>query len=215
MIQLSIHLSPYTQYYLRRLLRQYAGALNYPLLGIGISAYLHQDIAQLLKKNYPSSTELKDKIQELKMLVQHHQLHNTEKPYLNDNLSEIEQKILDILDLKFLALLPVLPLTVISEAEASLFHFVLEDSIQEGIRCAEDLYGCVSTFGAKHDAHIYRFLLALMAKQVPFILTVSETNHSIWVSLRSPLYNSLVCNQMASKAIGNRVKPARRLEQIA
>jgi hypothetical protein len=216
MIQLPSHtLSPYTQYYIRKLLRQYAVALNYPLSGIGISAYFQQDLHRILKKLYPSNEQLQDKIQELEMLVQHHQPHDTDNPYLDGNLTEIEQKILRILDLKFLALLPALPLTVVPEAEAALFHFVLESNIQEGIRCAEDLYGRVLTFGAKHNSQIYQFLLTLMAKQVPFVLAVSETRHSLWISLRSPFYNSLLRHHLASKPMRNRIRPGRRLEKIA
>jgi hypothetical protein len=186
-----MQLSPYTQYYIRKLLRQYLNVLNYPVTGVGIAPYFQQDIYQQLKQLYPSSIELRAKLHELEMLVQHHQMSDVEKPYRTESLADIEQKILWLLNLKFLTLLTSLSLTVLPEAEASLFHFVQDNRVQEGIRRSEDLYGMVLTFGAEQDPHTYQLLLTLLGQRVPFILAVSEHRHSIWVSLRSPLYYSL------------------------
>ncbi|MFM7423901.1 MAG: hypothetical protein ACKO7W_02665 [Elainella sp.] len=186
-----MQLSPYTQYYIRKLLRQYLNNLHYPVSGVGIAAYFQESIYQQLQRLYPSSIELRAKLHELEMLVQHHQMSDVEKPYRTESLFDIEQKILWILNLKFLALLTSLSLTVLPESEASLFHFVQDNRVKEGIRCLEDLYGMVFAFGAEHDLKIYPLLLSLIGQQIPFVFAVSEHRHSIWVSLRSPFYYSL------------------------
>jgi len=189
-------LSPYTQYYIRRLLRQYIASLNYPASGVGICAYFQQDLNDLLAKIYPSS-QLKAKLRELELMVQHHQLSDTQlsdtegsHPYRGS--SDIEQKILWILDLRFLALLPALSLAVVPEPTSSRFHFMLKNEMHEGIRHSDDLFGKVLEFEADHNLPTYSLLLTLINQQIAFLLTVSEARHAIWVDLRSPIYYRLV-----------------------
>lgn len=184
-------LSPYTQYYVRRLLRQYVGSLNYPPTGVGICAYLHQDLNELLAEIYPPP-QLSAKLHELDMLVQHHQLSKTEGANPYGGSSDLEQKILWLLDLRFLALLPAMSPSIVPEDAASRFHFMLRGSMHEGLRHADDLYGKVLEFGAEHELPTYSLLLTLINQQTAFLLTVSESRHVIWVDLRSPSYYRLM-----------------------
>ena len=184
-------LSPYTQYYIRRLLRQYVASLNYPPSGIGISTYFQQDLNGLLAETYPQS-QIQAKIHELELLVQHHQLSDAEGFCPYGTLSDIEQKILWILNLRFLALLPAMSLAIVPEETAAQFHFVLQDEMHEGIRHSDDLFGKVLEFEAEHNLQTYSLLLNLINQQVAFLLTVSELRHAIWVNLRSPIYYQLV-----------------------
>lgn len=184
-------LSPYTQYYVRRLLRQYVGSLNYPSTGVGICTHLQQDLNELLAEIYPQP-QLSAKLHELEMLVQHHQLSDAETANPYGGSSEIEQKILWLLDLRFLALLPAISLAIVPEVCISRFHFMLHGTMHEGIRHADDLYGKVLEFGAEHELPTYSLLLTLINQQTAFLLTVSESRHVIWVDLRSPSYYRLV-----------------------
>lgn len=183
-------LSPYTQYYVRRLLRQYVGCLNYPLSGVGVCHYFQTNLDQLLKQIYPKGFEFRIKMRELETLVQLHQIDDANKIYPYENISEIEQKILWILGLKFLALLPAMSLTIVPESATSLFHFVLDQRLHQGVRYSDDLYGLVLEFSAEHDLEAYRLLFKLIDQRIPFILTVSEARHGVWVNLRSPIYAS-------------------------
>lgn len=186
-----MYLSPYTQYYIRKLLRQYVSYFNYPLSGVGISAYFHTDLFQLLKRIYPKGFEFRVKVRELETLVYLHQNSDTNKLYPSENATDIEQKILWLLGLKFLALLPAMSVKIVPESAASLFHFVLDAQIHQGIRYIDELYGLVLEFQAEQNLQAYRLLLKLIDQKVPFILTVSESRHGIWVNLRSPTYYSL------------------------
>ena len=184
-------LSPYTQYYIRRLLRQYVGALNYPPSGVGVRPYFQQNLNALLASIY-AQPQLKAKLHELQLLVQHHQLSEIEGQRPHGHRHDIEQKILWLLDLRFLALLPAMPLSIVPEDTTSQFHFVLEEAMRQGIRHADDLFGKVLEFGAEHNLQTYSLMLTLINQRVAFLLTVSESRHAIWVNLRSPLYYRLV-----------------------
>lgn len=187
-----VHLSPYVQYYVRKILRQYVACFNYPLAGIGICAHFQTNLNQLMRQLYSNEFELQLKVQELEALIHLHQHSNTNEASVRADLPEIEQKVLWILGLKFLALLPAMSMTVIAESAASLFHFVLDDELHQGIRYADELYGKAMEFGAEQDFATYRLLMTLINQQIPFILTVSEFRHAIWVSLRSPAYDTLI-----------------------
>lgn len=189
-----MQLSPYTQYYVRKLLRQYASYLNYPLSGVGVGAYFQTNLDQLLKQIYPKGFEFRIKMQELETLVRLHQTSDLNKIHPYETLSEIEQKILWILGLKFLALLPTMSLTIVPESATSLFHFVLDQQIHQGIRYADELYGKLLEFSAEQDMQASHLLFTLQERQIPFVVTVSEFQHTIWISLRSPTYYSL-CQQ--------------------
>ncbi len=186
-----MQLSPYTQYYVRKLLRRSVNCLNYPLTGIGINSYFQNNVEQLLKRNYAKGHDLKVKVRELETLIQFHQSNDANRIYPYESLFEIEHQILEILGLKFLVLLSTLSLTTVPETSASLFHFVLADQMHQGIRYCDDLYGLVREFGAEQDFAAHHLLLKLRDQQIPFILTASDTRHGIWVSLRSPVYYKL------------------------
>lgn len=189
-----MHLSPFIQYYIRRLLRQYIGCLNYPSSGIGVYAYFQTNLEHLLKQIYPKGFEFKVKIQELETLVQLHQISEPGKISPFGDRVEIESKIFSILGLKFLRLLSSLSLSIVPETSTSLFHFVLEEQIHQGIRYADELYGITRQFDGEPDLQVRYLLRKLVDQQIPFILTASEFRHGIWVSLRSPSYYSF-CEQ--------------------
>lgn len=89
-----MQLSPYTQYYVRKLLRRSVKRLNYPLTGVGISSYLQMSVEQLLKRNDANQGNLKAKIRELETLVQFHQRHGIHRTNPYENSVEIEHQIL-------------------------------------------------------------------------------------------------------------------------
>ena len=186
----SLQLSPYTQYYIRKLLRQYVGHVHPPLLEASIQSYFHTDLAQLLKQLYPQGFEYSLKIQELQMLVQLHQASDPNKISPYENLAEIERKIFWILNLRVLALIQARSLTIVPESTTALFHFVLDQQVHQGIRHADELYGKVLEFSLEQDQQAYYLLLELIEQRTPFIMTQSELSYGIWVGLRSDAYNS-------------------------
>jgi hypothetical protein len=189
-MQISLH----RQYQIRKLLRQYASQFNYPISGIGLKNHLEADINQILIQLYPNSVELDLRLQELETLIELHHFNTAfhqGETVGSENASQTEQRILWLLGLKFLVLLPTLPLTIATEIPASLFYFVLDQGIHQGISRSREIYGNIFEFGADYSALAYSLILTLSEQQIPFIFTVSEARHGIWVSLKSPLYRDL------------------------
>ena len=178
-----MHLSLYEQYYIRRLLRHYLSRLNYPTSGVAVCRYFQTDLSQLLKRL--NCSDLHFTVQNLRVLIGFHQVTGENKFRWLDRV-EIEQKILWLLGLKFLALVSNTQATVVSEASATRFNFVLDGQIHCGIRYLNELYGKCLMFGAEPNLVSFRTLFTLVNRRVPFVLTASEQQHIIWVDLRSP-----------------------------
>lgn len=182
-----MQLSPYEQYYVRKLLRYYINQLNYPMFGIAVCAFFQTDLNQLLRR-FEVSNHI---IQDLRTLIQFHQAIG-EANSIKLERPEIEQKMLWILGLKFLVLVANTSTVVISESSVSHFKFTLNGQIYRGIRDSSELYGMCLEFGAELDFSASRLLLTLINRSIPFVLTVSEQQHIIWISLRSQSCRSLL-----------------------
>lgn len=182
-----MHLSIYEQYYIRRLLRNYLIRLNYPMSGVAVCRYFQIDLSQILKQLNCSGFRLA--VQDLRVLIEFHQTIRENKSHWLDR-AEIEQKILWLLGLKFLALVANTPAIIISEASATRFNFVLDGQMHCGIRYSNELYGMCLMFDTEPDILSYRTLFTLTNHRIPFVLTASEQHHAIWVNLRSPACQS-------------------------
>jgi len=191
--------SSYTQYYVRKLLKRQVSQLGYPHSGIGLRNYLWADITSLLEQQY-SQNELPMRVQELEKLIE---LHAKVKMAFQAsyNLTQIEQKILWLLGLKFLALLSDMALEIVPEVAVTRFQFLLEQRTQQGMRYRNRLYGQVLEFGADYDLAACRLLFMLNSRQVPFWLTASEVRHSIWIDLCSPMYLWLLNQPLSSHKV--------------
>jgi hypothetical protein len=184
-------LSSYIQYYLRQVLCRYAHFLNYPMSGVGLWPYLQTDINQHLQQLYPNDIDLHSKVRELEKLVELHRKVDATAFCAPQNLSQIEQRVLWLLGLKFLGLLPMLSLSVVPEPSTT-FRFLLNDSIYEGVHHANCLYGHAFEFGTEYNLQACYFLFTLRSKQIPFLFTVSKARHGIWLDLRSSAYHEIV-----------------------
>ncbi len=193
-------ISSYQQYYVRKVLCRYANQFHYPVSGIGLQPCLQLEINSLLKQLYPIESDLYPKIYELEKLIDLH--HKASRAILAfPNILQIEQRILWLLGLKFLAILSTLPVPMIPEASGSVFHFVLGNQLYQGIRYADELYGKIVTFEADYNLFACQLIFTLSAQKISFITTVSDIQHGIWVNLRSPLYFTLVSKQPMRQAV--------------
>jgi hypothetical protein len=127
------------------------------------------------------------RVQELEKLIE---LHAKVKMAFQAsyNLTQIEQKILWLLGLKFLALLSDMALEILPEVAVTRFQFLLENRTLQGMQYRNRLYGQVLEFGADYDLAACQLLFMLNSRQVLFWLTASQLRHRIWVDLRSPMY---------------------------
>lgn len=182
-----MQLSLYEQYYVRKLLRHYIKHLNYPIFGVAVCTYFHANLNQLLRR-IETGTYI---IQDLRALIRFHQSVKETTSSASQQI-EIEQKILWMLGLKFLVLVANTSTVIISESSTSRFKFVLNGQIHCGICYSNELYGMCLKFGAELDFSASRLLIMLINRSIPFVLTASDQQHTIWVSLRSPACHSFL-----------------------
>ncbi|MGG6295957.1 hypothetical protein ACQ4M4_16330 [Leptolyngbya sp. AN02str] len=77
----------------------------------------------------------------------------------------------------------MLPL-VIDEGSISPFKFWFEDSIQEGMYCRGELYYRLHSADLKLRARVYHYACKMAIRET-VVVTATDMNCSIWVSLRS------------------------------
>ncbi|KAM3099419.1 hypothetical protein ACKFKF_14900 [Phormidesmis sp. 146-12] len=185
-----MQLSPFAQYYIRKLLRQNIDRAN-PLLANETEDRLlsELDINQTLTDLYLEDHKIAAKKWELETLTQISQ--NLEKShYEQESLIEIKRRILDILGFRSAAIVPSkLPL-IVQEKLVPSFRFYREGKVLEGINFRHEFYGLVKEFETTQRLRTYQLAWALSEKNIPMILTTADARLGIWIRLRSPAYSA-------------------------
>ena len=183
-----LRLSPFTHYYVQKLLREQIDRSNC-LRGKGMSSSTnHQlDLYQALGNLYPSPIEQASKIKELEFLTTFCQEIEQDK-FQRESVKQIKQQIFQLLGFHFITLLSEQLPTILSEESAYRFCVYQAHRVQECVRCHNEYYGLAHQFQKADRLQAYQFAWALAKKGIPLILTVSPLRYVIWVSLRSPTY---------------------------
>ncbi|NET10438.1 MAG: hypothetical protein F6K16_38205 [Symploca sp. SIO2B6] len=79
----------------------------------------------------------------------------------------------------------MLPTVLMAEDEINLFHFWLDDKIQDGISYNGEIFCCLCTLPPKYRAQLYHYACCLSQKD-SVVITLADQQCSLWVSLRSP-----------------------------
>jgi hypothetical protein len=178
------HLSPLTQYYLRKLLTQ------------GTEPHSKSDSLNSTSSKIVEALQAKllqdSSIRELEILVQHYQNLETQLTQHQESLAEVKRRIFRILGVKLSAFASATIPTMVQESTGLLFKFLQKGKLQEGGRFEEEVYGLIKQFSLGQQQQAYQVAWALTEQKVPFILTTSETRYGIWVCLRSPTYTVLL-----------------------
>ena len=184
-----MQLSPFAQYYIRKLLRQNVDDLNHFLINdLNNSLLMGLDLNQVLNNLYPKQSDLTAKKWELETLTQIYQEFEKGSDD-RENLIEIKRRILDILGFKRSpATASKLP-TIMQEKRLQPFCFYREGEILESVNHNHDFYGLVKQFETAQRLQAYQLAWALSVKNVPLILTTSPLRLGIWIRLRSPVYS--------------------------
>ncbi|MBF2072629.1 MAG: hypothetical protein IGS50_02540 [Synechococcales cyanobacterium C42_A2020_086] len=182
----SRQLSSFTQYYIRKLLRQRLKMLDSPRLQpLGLERYFSQDLNVILHN--AGASQRSTLIEQINTLVQLHLKHQQESHngYL---LAELEQRLFALLGVWLPGAypLPATQPTLVQEEAGAVFRFFLNGRLRQGIRYGQELYGWVAECLPTAVNGLTPFLSSLAQQQVPFVLTVSSRRYAIWISLRSP-----------------------------
>lgn len=82
---------------------------------------------------------------------------------------------------------PTLP-TVLNEHQVHLFAFYLHNSIRQGMRHQQELYGEAYRFNLDERLSAYAFASELIQTGCSVVITVSKQSYRLWVRLRSDEY---------------------------
>jgi hypothetical protein len=178
------HLSPVTQYYLRKLLNQGLAASLQP----DASGFTSPKVLEIIQNKLLQTSSVK----ELEILVNHYQNIETQLTQHQENLAEVKRRIFRVLGLRLNSLVSATIPTVVPESGGALFRFLQQGKLQEGARFEGEVYGLIKQFTLVQRQQAYQVAWALTEQKVPFILTTSEVRYGIWVCLRSPTYTVLI-----------------------
>jgi hypothetical protein len=184
-------LSPFTHYYVHKLLKEYIDSSNC-LRVEGISSQpSHQlDLHQALGRLYPNPADQASKVKELEFLTTFCQAIEKDK-YQQESLRQIKQQIFQLLGFNLIAVLPEQLPTILPEEEAHWFRVYQNCCVQECLRYKHEYYGLAHDFKNADRLQAYQFAWALAKQGIPLLLTVSTSRYVIWVKLRSPAYARL------------------------
>jgi hypothetical protein len=184
-----MQLSPFAQYYIRKLLRQNMDQPNYFLTDEAEDRLLTRlDINQILTDLYLQDCKIAAKKWELETLTQISQAIE-KSHHEQESLIEIKRRILDILGFTSEAIVPSkLPL-IVQEKLVQPFRFYREGKVLEGTHFRDEFYGLVREFEITRRLQVYQLAWALSEKNIPIILTTSDSRLGIWIRLRSPAYS--------------------------
>jgi hypothetical protein len=185
-----MQLSPFAQYYIRKVVRQNLDQLNCFLTHEPEDRSLTGlDINQVLANLYRQDCKIADKKWELETLTQISQALE-KSHHEQESLSEIKRRILGILGFTSEVVVPSkLPL-IVPERLVQPFRFYREGKVLEGINFRHEFYGLVKEFEASQRLQVYQLAWAISEKSIPMILTTSDARLGIWIRLRSPAYSA-------------------------
>jgi hypothetical protein len=181
-----VKISPFTQYIVRKLLKQYCSQGQWPWGMIPVADPGQADLQRILQEVYPQPGQLASQINQLELLTGlYAQLKATHSTH-RDEFNQLEQQILQVLGLRLGRLLPQqVPRWVPADATCPL-RFRLEQHLYRGIRYEQQLYGLVKYWKRTYPLQAYRLAWVLVNRDIPCIMTRSRSYWAVWVSLRSP-----------------------------
>jgi hypothetical protein len=185
-----MQLSPFNQYYLQKLLRDYVNHFN-PVLARGYNSETSPPINlnQILFSLYPHQSQRQEKLKDVELLIKFCQQIEKSKSRNQSHSNHIKQQIFRLLGLHYSSI--VLDHALDSRGQHSIY------------RCCYHIHPKQSPASLQRDNHgyqladrvqptprwyAYQFAWTLAKQKFPLILTGSEGRHVVWAKLRSPTY---------------------------
>lgn len=186
-------LSSFTQYYIRKLLRQQLKSIDKRVpCTPEIHHYLHADLNQILAESGATAQETFAIMQKIEALVQAHREQQTSGLYDHQLLFRLEQEIFELIGLRLYSTAPTVLLRVVEEKAVYPFNFLLQQHLCKGIRHKNRMYGLALEAKLKYDPYLHQFIAVLMEQEIDFLITASHSHHALWINLKSPAYIALV-----------------------
>ena len=184
-----MNLSPFAQYYVRKLLRQNVDRVSHSFPeDLYSSVFTKLNLNRILAYQYQTQSELSIKVWELETLT--NVCQELEKnQYNQDNLIEVKERIFQLLGFKMGVALPSKLPKIIQEKILSPFYFYSEETVLEAVTYECEIHGLVKQLDIAQRLQAYQLSWALSAKDIPHLMTASSSRVAIWIRLRSPTYS--------------------------
>jgi hypothetical protein len=180
-------LSPFTNYTIRRMLQDYADSLKGDAHGSSRSQVLlvseSVSLEQLLMRLYPKKFAAIAKIHHLEMLTTLYR-----QTFDRAGKNAYRHKILQVLGLRVGGEAEPIP-PIVPEEEGIIFKFFWGKNLWDGMTLDGKIYGKVESVDLSKRTYLYEVALAFLEQNIACVLTNSQDGYSLWVPLRSPLYN--------------------------
>jgi hypothetical protein len=186
-----IKISPFTQYFVRRLLRHYLDQWKRLPMTTSIQDAGCMNVQRVLQGLYHDEGTVEARIHTLESLIARY--GDMERQAWNrEMLAPLEKQILKLLGLRLGEILPPALPRVVAREKVMPFKFCLADVIQEGIYYDREFYGLIKTNELLGRLQMQRMAWALAQQEVACILVQEQGRMNLWVNVRSPAAPALI-----------------------
>ena len=183
---MTICLSPFTNYIIRRMLYEHVESLtDTQAHSLRVSETVNLD--RLLLKLYPKKFIAIAKFHDLEMLTVLYQKARANRSANLQGQVELCRRIFHILGIRFGVNETFMP-PIIPEIAESLFQFFNNGKMRDGLCLDGKMYGKVQTATMPERQELDEIALMLSEQKIPCVITVTEDRYSMWFLLRSPAY---------------------------
>jgi hypothetical protein len=183
-----VQLSPFTQYFVRKLLRHYLEQWQRTPVVNSIRDVGGIDVARVFRGLY--GEQVAARVYELEALIA---LYGELEQQGRDSmaLEQMERQILQLLGLRLGGMLPTMLPRTVQESQIRRFRFWRGGGVREAMYCDQVFYGLVKTQGGGR-LEMQRMAWALAQQEVVCMLSQGEGAVCLWVSLRSSAAGTLM-----------------------
>ncbi|MCY7282589.1 MAG: hypothetical protein LH679_03940 [Cyanobacteria bacterium CAN_BIN43] len=183
---MSICLSPFTNYTIRRMLHEHVESLtDIQAHSLRVSETVNLD--RLLLKLYPKKFIATAKFHDLEMLTVLYQKASANRSANLQGQVELRRRIFHILGIRFGVNETFMP-PIIPETAESLFQFYNNGEMRDGLCLDGKMYGKVQTATMPQRQELDEIALMFSEQKISCVITVTADHYSMWILLRSPAY---------------------------
>jgi hypothetical protein len=186
-----IKISPFTQYFVRRLLRHYLDQWKRLPMTASIQDPGCMNMQRVLQGLCQDEGTVAVRLHTLESLIARY--GDLERQAWNQEMLEpLEKQILKLLGLRLGEILPPTLPPVVAGEKVRPFKFCLAEVLREGIYYDREFYGLIKTNELLGRLQMQRMAWALAQQEVACILVQEKGRMTLWVNVRSPAAPALI-----------------------
>jgi hypothetical protein len=183
--------SPFTQYFVRKLLRRYLAQPQSLTPYLKVADPECADLAKVLRSLCSSDQKFNILLYELEALIDSYsRLESNQSRFspttVKAELSRIELQIQHLLGLRLGQLLPQRLPQMLPEVDGQGFQFCWGKRVQSGIFHRGQFYGLLQRWQPDTQLQAYQLAWTLAQRDVVCLITRSPQHYAVWINLKSP-----------------------------